>query len=310
MILLSLRPGSNTLRGAGKLRPYAVSLVHEAGGTRCIGTGVLREGHGAPRHISRNLDCRLARPALDRIEKVLYAVYNMAGSTESSSRSGDTGFAVPAVERPKDLSDEVYERLRAAILEGHLRPGVRLVETRLSAQFGISRTPLREALQKLEQEGLVSSRPGGGVMVVELSKRDIQEISGIRQVLEGYAAKLAATRLTEQEMDRLAQIVESTEKALRRGDRAEVAALNAEFHGIINRAAGSKRLLKLINGFRQYFFNTKVAEHFTDDELRESIEGHWRILKALRARDGEAADREVREHLAHAAVIQERMVAR
>ncbi len=234
----------------------------------------------------------------------------MAGEVRRFSVGGDPVFSVPAVERPKDLSDEVYERLRAAILEGNLRPGMRLVETRLSEQFGISRTPLREALQKLEQEGLVSARPGGGVVVVELTKRDIQEISGIRQVLEGYAAKLAATRLTEQEMDRLAQIVERTEKALQRGDRAEVAALNAEFHGIINRASGSKRLLKLINGFRQYFFNTKVAEYFTDDELRQSIEGHWRILKALRARDGEAADREVREHLAHAAVIQERMVAR
>lgn len=229
---------------------------------------------------------------------------------QGSTRKSEPAFSVPAVERPKDLSDEVYERLRAAILEGLIQPGVRLVETRLSEQFGISRTPLREALQKLEQEGLVSARPGGGVVVLELTKADIREISGIRQVLEGYAAKLAASRLTQQDLDKLAQIVERTERALEKGDRAEVARLNSEFHGIINRAAGSKRLLKLINSFRQHFFNTKIAEYFTDEELRYSIEGHWRILNALKARDGEAADREVREHLAHAGVIYERMAVR
>jgi DNA-binding GntR family transcriptional regulator len=234
----------------------------------------------------------------------------MARKIQGSPRETDRAFSVPAVQRPRDLSDEVYERLRAAILEGLLQPGVRLVETRLSEQFGISRTPLREALQKLEQEGLVSARPAGGVVVVELTKADIREISGIRQVLEGYAARLAASRLTRQELDKLAQIVQKTEKALEQGDRAEVARLNSEFHGIINRAAGSKRLLKLINSFRQHFFNTKIAEYFTYEELRASIEGHWRILEALKAGDGEAADREVRDHLAHAAVIHERMVAR
>ncbi len=217
---------------------------------------------------------------------------------------------MPAVERPKDLSDEVYERLRIAILEGRLPSGTRLVETKLSEQFGISRTPLREALQKLEQDGLVSARPGGGVVVVELTKADLWEISGIRQVLEGYAARLAAQRLTQHELEKLRQIIERTERALEQGDRAEVARLNTEFHSIINKAAGSKRLLKLINSFRQYFFNTRVAEYFTDEELKYSIGGHWRILAALRARDGDAADREVRDHLAHAAVIHERMMTR
>jgi DNA-binding GntR family transcriptional regulator len=198
-------------------------------------------------------------------------------------------------------SDEVYDRVRADIVHGLLRPNQRLVEVELAEQLGVSRTPVRETLQRLRLEGLVQRHRGGWV-VHEHSPDEIRAVYEVRAALEGYAAFLAAARAAPAQLRALEELYPPGDAALALGPDAQVE-LNERFHDGVIAAAGNPRLTELSRTSRQYYFNHRIARGYTPEETRGSIAGHRRILAALARGDGPAAEACAREHVDYALSI-------
>jgi DNA-binding GntR family transcriptional regulator len=198
-------------------------------------------------------------------------------------------------------SGAAYDRLRADIVHGVLRPNQRLVEVDLAEQLGVSRTPVREALQRLVLERLVR-RERGGWVVHEHSPEEIGAIYEVRAALEGYAAFLAAGRASREELAALGAIYPSGDAALELGPDDQVE-LNERFHDGVIAAAGNPRLAELCRINRQYYFNHRIASRYEGEENRRSIEGHRLILDALARGDGPAAEAHAREHVDYALAI-------
>lgn len=195
------------------------------------------------------------------------------------------------------LREEVYRNLRERILQGTLPPGTRLVEVNLAHQLGTSRTPVREALHRLEQEGLV--RPAGrrGVVVVGLDLTDIQEIMGLREVLESHAAGLAAVRITEKEFGILEHALRHAERAIQAGDLHALLRWNTRFHDGIVAASGSRRLRDLINRLSEVILAYRKLTLQVPGLPGRSHQEHLAILEALRRRDREVAETLMRAHI-------------
>jgi DNA-binding GntR family transcriptional regulator len=194
-----------------------------------------------------------------------------------------------------------YERLRVDIVHGSLRPNQRLVEVELADRFGVSRTPVREALQRLVLEGLVR-RDRGGWVVHEHSPEEIRAIYEVRAALEGYAAFLAATRADEDELRELDGLYPGGEEAYALGPDDQVE-LNERFHDGVIAAAGNAQLTELCSRNRQYYFNHRIASRYDDEETRRSIEGHRQILAAIGRGDAAAAEAHARDHVGYALAI-------
>jgi DNA-binding GntR family transcriptional regulator len=198
-------------------------------------------------------------------------------------------------------TDGLYDRVRADIVHGVLRPNQRLVEVELAERLGVSRTPVRETLQRLTLEGLVQRNRGGWV-VHEHSPQEIRSIYEVRAALEGYAAFLAAGRASADELHELETLYPAGDDAFALGPDDQVE-LNERFHDGVIAAAGNARLAQLSRASREYYFNHRIARRYDVGETRESIEGHRRILAALAQGDGRAAESRAREHVDYALEI-------
>lgn len=212
--------------------------------------------------------------------------------------------SLPAVTRPESLSARTYRTLRDALLRRAVAPGERLVETELAQQLGVSRTPVRDALARLVAEGMADALPAGGVVVRDI-QHEMADIYGLRQVLEGYAARLAAARIAPHELERLAQISARMRAAIDVGDKGlqDQVELNNAFHMQIAMASRSDRLVKMIDGYRDYFLNPHTLGLYDRAAMLASSEQHAAIVQALRDRDGDAAERLVRDHFRDAMAI-------
>jgi DNA-binding GntR family transcriptional regulator len=198
-------------------------------------------------------------------------------------------------------SDEIYDRLRGDIINGALRPNQRLVEVELAARLGVSRTPIRETLQRLVLDALVR-RDRSGWVVHEHSAEEIRSIYEVRAALEGYAAFLAAGRATEDQLRALDALYPSGDSAIALPPDEQVE-LNQRFHDGVIAAAANPRLAQLCGTGRQYYFNHRIARRYDAEETRRSIEGHRRILTALENGDGPAAEAHAREHVDYALAL-------
>jgi DNA-binding GntR family transcriptional regulator len=203
------------------------------------------------------------------------------------------------------LVDDATRALREAILGGQLSAGARLRQIDLAAQLGISRTPVREALGRLQQEGLVDLLPGGGVRVAVLNLGEAVELYDLREVLDGLAARLAATRATAPSLARLETSLARMGRCLARGRArgSQWFPAHVAFHDEIFRASGNARLQALsavvrlsIQRFHPLLLRT---EHRLEDAYRE----HRTIYEAIAAREGGAAERLARAHIANAKAI-------
>lgn len=203
-------------------------------------------------------------------------------------------------ERAGSLADSVYEQLRTSIVKGELRPNERLVEQDLAVWLNVSRTPLRESLARLAQEGLVHSGRRGWV-VRDHSAEEVGEIHEVRAALEGMAAFLAAGRASDTE---IAAIAEFHSKGGRKSravmDRGYLVEYNDTFHDAVLAASGSQRLRRFAQRNREYFFAYRISKLYSDREARQSVAGHDAVVKALRARDAEAAEAAMRNHILEA----------
>jgi len=202
------------------------------------------------------------------------------------------------VSKKKSLREEVYESLRKSILHGKLKAGQRLIEEQLANQVGISRTPVREAFHKLERDELVTRLPKGGFAVREFTKEDVEEIFGIRSALESYASYLATLHITPEKIAALEKKVEEAKDALESGDDEKLVQLNTDFHDITYKSCKSRKLIEMINNFRDYFYRYRSALLHTEKGMEYSIGDHRRMLEAMKKKNPRLVERLVRNHLA------------
>src|SRR4030065_1691414 len=201
------------------------------------------------------------------------------------------------IHKRKSLREEVYESLRKSILHGKLKPGQHLIEEQLADHVGISRTPVREAFHTLERDELVTRLPKGGFAVRAFTKEDVEEIFGIRSALESYAAFLVTLHMAPDKISILEKKLKESEDALEKGDPDKVVQLNTEFHDLLYKSCKSKKLIEMINTFRDYFYRYRSALLHIQDGISQSNKDHRQMLEAMKKKNRRLAERLVRKHL-------------
>jgi DNA-binding GntR family transcriptional regulator len=198
---------------------------------------------------------------------------------------------------PTALYLQVAERLRNLIFSHQLAPGGWVDEQALALQYGISRTPLREALKVLATEGLVTLKPRRGCYVAEIDERDLDEIFPLLAVLEAHAVVEAIQRAGPADIARLDDIHAELEAAAEAGDINQFFEANQRFHVAVQNLSGNRRLGELIDDMRKVLKLTRHHSLLRDGRPEESLNEHRRIMAAIRAGDVEAAEREMHAHL-------------
>ncbi|MCI8292443.1 MAG: GntR family transcriptional regulator [Hespellia sp.] len=195
------------------------------------------------------------------------------------------------------LRDVVFHTLRQEILRGELKPGERLMEIQLANRLGVSRTPVREAMHKLELEGLVLMIPRRGAEVADITEKSMRDVLEVRRVLEEFAVKLACERISQREIQELRQVADDFGKILGRQDITEVADADEAFHDVIFRATGNDRLIQLLNNLREQMYRYR-AEYLKREEFhRALLNEHQDIIERIVNRDQEEAAKIINQHI-------------
>ncbi len=192
----------------------------------------------------------------------------------------------------------IYARLRDDILDGNFEPGQRLLQDELADDLGVSRMPVREALLRLEIDGLVNFHPYKGFTVATFTQDDLREIYFLRGVLEGTSAELAAVNIKENELDKIENLCQKMSKCLNNEDLDEMPYLNAEFHQSVYIAACSPRLYKIIVRLWNSFPRSNMS--VLKERASAMVDEHTAIFEALKERDAEKAGARTRQHIANA----------
>ncbi|MCX7614339.1 MAG: GntR family transcriptional regulator [Clostridiales bacterium] len=195
---------------------------------------------------------------------------------------------------------QVFKELEKAILSGELAPGDSLVEMKLAAQMGVSRTPVREALLQLELERLVKHIPNRGAVVVGISEKDIEDIYTLRMRIEGLAARWAAEKITDEEIEDLRSIVELQEFYLQKGDAIQTWHLDSRFHEIVNTACRSGPLRHTLSSFHNYIQSARRISLEIPDRAAFSVSEHRKILEAISKRDMDLSEQAMITHISNA----------
>ena len=194
-------------------------------------------------------------------------------------------------------SETVYAELRQAILRGTLRAGERLREEGLARRLGVSRTPVREAMGRLEAEGLAAALPRRGLAVAEVSPEHVMEIYLVREVLEGAASRLAARHVTHLEAARLETLLEGMHDAAARDDTPAMEALNRRFHSLIYRAANNRLIERILGGLWDDLGRFGVTTFAFPGRKKEALAEHRAITDAIVGGREDEAERLARAHL-------------
>ncbi len=197
----------------------------------------------------------------------------------------------------KPLREVVAETLREAIVSGTLKPGERLMEIQLAEELGVSRTPVREAIRKLELEGFVVMIPRRGTYVADLSIKDINEVFEIRTALDVLAAGLAVERITEDELEQLERLLVEIGELIEEDDADKIVESDSQFHDILYRASRNDRLVGIINNLREQFTRFRSISIQYPGRMQKSVEEHRRLVEAIASRDTDLAQQLAREHM-------------
>lgn len=208
------------------------------------------------------------------------------------------------------LRDVVFNTLREAILRGDLQPGERLMELQLASLLGVSRTPIREAIRMLEQEGLAVTMPRKGAEVAKMTLKGMEDVLEIRGALDELAAQLACERITEEQLERLEARKEEFERSLKSGDVKQIAEADVNFHDVIYEATGNPKLVSLLNNLREQIYRYRV-EYIKDAQNHPIlIKEHEAICQSLRSRNQAEATEAIREHVANQATAVKEVIVR
>ncbi|MEI3339256.1 MAG: GntR family transcriptional regulator [Eubacterium sp.] len=195
------------------------------------------------------------------------------------------------------LRDVVFQTLRAAILKGELKPGERLMELQLAAKLGVSRTPIREAIRMLEQEGLAVTIPRKGAEVAKMTEKDMEDVLLIRCSLEDLAVRLSCDKISAAELQELRIAMEDFEKKTKSDNVVEIAKADVTFHDILYKAADNPKLLLLLNNLREQMYRYRV-EYLKDKNIYgRLIEEHRQMYDAIMSKDKERVADYVEKHL-------------
>ena len=197
------------------------------------------------------------------------------------------------------LADQVFEHLESDILSGKYVKGENLTESKLCLELGVSRTPIREALRRLEQEHLIEEAPKG-MVVVGISDKDLADIFEIRAALEGKAAFLAAQNYTEEQINIVSEALEFQEFYLGKNDPDRIKSMDSRFHETIYKMSGSTIFYDVLMPLHKKILKYRKASVTDTSRAVASVAEHRAIYEALLARDGELASRLVSEHLENA----------
>ncbi len=195
------------------------------------------------------------------------------------------------------LRDVVFQTLRQAILRGELKPGERLMEIHLAQRLGVSRTPVREAIRKLELEGLVLMIPRKGAVVAEITVSDLEDVLEVRMALEELAVKHACRSITQEQLTEIRRLADEFKRTLKGDDIAACAQADMKFHEAIYAATGNNRLVQILNNLREQMYRYRM-EYLKDRRFHKNLmEEHDEILRALENRDEELAVRMTVRHI-------------
>ncbi|MBO6015495.1 MAG: GntR family transcriptional regulator [Lachnospiraceae bacterium] len=187
------------------------------------------------------------------------------------------------------LWDVVFKTLRQGILTGELEPGERLMEIHLAKRLGVSRTPIREAIRKLELEGLVTMVPRKGARVAQITQKGLKDVLEVRRALDALSVQLACERITEEELARLKQAAAEFESATQTKDVTKIAHADVLFHDCIVKATGNERLAQLVSNLSEKLYRYRLEYVKDPDSLAKLIREHEMILEGLTKRDREKA---------------------
>ena len=195
------------------------------------------------------------------------------------------------------LRDVVFNTLRQAILRGELKPGERLMEIQLANKLGVSRTPIREAIRKLELEGLVLMIPRKGAEVAEITEKNMLDVLEVRRALEELAVKLACERITEEEIQELKDAADAFQKILSEKDITKIAEADEAFHDVIFKSTGNDRLIQLLNSLREQMYRYRL-EYLTREEYHpQLLEEHQQIIDRITRKDQSEAAELIDRHI-------------
>ncbi|MDM8533740.1 GntR family transcriptional regulator [Clostridiaceae bacterium HSG29] len=194
-----------------------------------------------------------------------------------------------SIENYKPLGNIVYDSLKESILNGSLKPGERLMESKIADDLGVSRTPVREAIRKLEKEKYVKMVPRKGAYVEDLTKEDILEVIEIRVVLEGLAAELAARNITDEMKEKMKENVRKFNLASCKVDREELIVLDEVFHNMIYIASGNTKLNEIVKELQDQFQRFRLSYFNEFDSYNRLTDSHNKLFNAISNGDSSKA---------------------
>ena len=206
------------------------------------------------------------------------------------------------------LRDVVFNTLRQAILRGELKPGERLMEIQLANKLGVSRTPIREAIRKLELEGLVLMIPRKGAEVAEITEKNMRDVLEVRKALEELAVQLACEKITDEEIEEMKKAAEEFKMILKSKDITEIAEADVRFHDIIYMATDNQKLILLLNNLREQMYRYRV-EYLKDERNYPTLmREHSEIVEGLMTKDKGRVTEAMHKHVKNQVVAVKEMI--
>ena len=206
------------------------------------------------------------------------------------------------------LRDVVFNTLREAILKGELKPGERLMELQLAAKLGVSRTPIREAIRKLELEGLVLMIPRKGAEVAKISESNLRDVLEVRRSLEELAIDLACQRITAEELESLNKAEVDFKAAIGNGDAMQIAQTDEQFHEIIYNSTKNQKLVQILNNLREQMYRYRVEYLKDEKNFPILIREHSQIVEGLTAKDKTMLTAAMHKHVMNQATAVKEMI--
>ncbi len=201
------------------------------------------------------------------------------------------------IEEPKLLSEDIADSIKTAIIKGKFKPGERISEGDLADTMGISRTPLREAFRKLENEGFITIIPRKGAIVTEIDPEEARDLYIIKGTLEGLAARLAAPVIKERDIEKLEKINDELKGLMDGNDLESFYRLHRRFHMVFVKASGNTRLIQMISNLNDHFKRIGIVSLTLPGQFEQTIHQHEQIIKAFKKGNEKAAEEKVRENV-------------
>ncbi len=195
------------------------------------------------------------------------------------------------------LRDVVFHTLREAILKGELKPGERLMELQLAAKLGVSRTPIREAIRMLEQEGLAVTIPRKGAEVAKMTEKDMEDVLQIREVLDELAASIACEQMTREQLETLKTTMREFEEFTKTGNVKKIAEADVKFHDVIYQATGNPKLVNMLNNLREQMYRYRIEYLKDEKNYPVLIREHSQIVEGLITKDKEKVTAAMHHHV-------------